>query len=216
MMVTTCTALLSIHMTQSLIHHDIASVCDAQVRLDQGTCLFLAAFLAPAAADEAPVLVSAPGASDEDEALTAAADAAQDGAGPFFSKVAVCGWSVVVDYKPRRVDLGALRTGALIEVRRLAKPAVLPTALPPSGCIGQWVRMSSIGGSKNPQHQVTCLTGQVLNLVPWGGVALRLPPVALSDAEGWPAVARGIAAEYIADITTHQVAAIEAFMACPI
>lgn len=38
-------------------------------------------------------------------------------AGPFFSSVAVSGWGVVVDYRPRRVDLGALRSGALTEVR---------------------------------------------------------------------------------------------------
>ena len=38
-------------------------------------------------------------------------------AGPFFSTVAVSGWGVVVDYRPRRVDLGALRSGALTEVR---------------------------------------------------------------------------------------------------
>jgi hypothetical protein len=153
-----------------------------QVRLDQGTCQFLAAFLVPPAADEAPVLVSAPGASDDDEdaAAAAAADAAdsstgafprldrrvalpqdvapctavgsamtamrtsiashavtaqtysQSGhaagtpnpshcaccaAGPFFSSVAVSGWGVVVDYRPRRVDLGALRSGALTEAR---------------------------------------------------------------------------------------------------
>lgn len=31
--------------------------------------------------------------------------------------MAVSGWSVTVDYKPRRVDLGALRTGDLVEVR---------------------------------------------------------------------------------------------------
>lgn len=46
-----------------------------QVRLDQGTCQFLAAFLVPPAADEAPVLVSAPGDDDEDAAAMAAADA---------------------------------------------------------------------------------------------------------------------------------------------
>lgn len=46
---------------------------------------------------------------------------------------------------------------------------------------------------------------QVLNLVPWGGVALALPPVALADAEGWAAVGRGVAAVYINDITSHQV-----------
>lgn len=53
------------------------------MRLNQGTCLFLAAFLAPSAADEAPVLVSPPGASDEDEDedLSSAANAATDGAG---------------------------------------------------------------------------------------------------------------------------------------
>lgn len=52
------------------------------MRLDQGTCLFLAAFLAPAA-DEAPVLVSAPGASDddEDEPSAAAREAALDAGG---------------------------------------------------------------------------------------------------------------------------------------
>lgn len=50
-----------------------------------------------------------------------------------------------------------------------------------------------------------CVLRQVLNLVPWGGVALALPPVSLADAEGWPAVGRGIAAVYINDITTHQV-----------
>jgi hypothetical protein len=37
--------------------------------------------------------------------------------GPYFSSVAVSGWGVVVDYRPRRVDLGALRSGALTEVR---------------------------------------------------------------------------------------------------
>jgi hypothetical protein len=47
----------------------------------------------------------------------------------------------------------------------------------------------------------------VLNLVPWGGVALRLPPVALADAEGPEEVSRRIADAYISDIVMHQVAA---------
>ena len=38
-------------------------------------------------------------------------------AGPLFRSVTVSGWGVVVDYKPRRVDLGALRAGALVEAR---------------------------------------------------------------------------------------------------
>lgn len=49
-------------------------------------------------------------------------------------------------------------------------------------------------------------TDQVLNLVPWGGVALRLPPVALADAEGAKEVSRRIADAYISDIVMHQVA----------
>lgn len=51
------------------------------MRLDQGTCLFLVAFLTPAA-DEAPVLVSAPGVSDdeyESAASAAAVEAADAG-----------------------------------------------------------------------------------------------------------------------------------------
>ena len=50
-------------------------------------------------------------------------------------------------------------------------------------------------------------TDQVLNLVPWGGVALRLPPVALADAEGAEEVSRRVADAYISDIVMHQVAA---------
>ena len=49
------------------------------------------------------------------------------------------------------------------------------------------------------------MTGQVLNLVPWGGVALRLPPVALADAEGAEEVSRRVADAYISDIVMHQV-----------
>lgn len=45
----------------------------------------------------------------------------------------------------------------------------------------------------------------MLNLVPWGGVALRLPAVALQDPGGWDATAAAIAAAYISDITTNQV-----------
>ena len=40
--------------------------------------------------------------------------------GPCFSRVAVSGWGVVVDYRPRRVDLGALRSGALTEARSVS------------------------------------------------------------------------------------------------
>lgn len=50
---------------------------------------------------------------------------------------------------------------------------------------------------------------QVLNLVPWGGVALQLPAVALRDPGGWDAAGAAVGAAYISDITAHQVPALQ-------
>ncbi len=41
-------------------------------------------------------------------------------AGPAFARVLVAGWAVTIDYRPRHVDLDALRSGALTEARRTA------------------------------------------------------------------------------------------------
>ena len=36
---------------------------------------------------------------------------------PFIQRAEIRAWSVTVDYKPRRVDVAALRQGAFLEVR---------------------------------------------------------------------------------------------------
>ena len=70
------------------------------------------------------------------------------------------GFSVMVDYWPRRLDLAALQAGALAEV---------------------------------------------LNLAPWGGVLLQLPPHRQRGAAGWGALCAALGEHWLRDITTTQV-----------
>ncbi len=94
-----------------------------------------------------------------------------------------------------------MRTSNLAIVRQVLN-------MVPRGCgCRRWRSRTRTPGSSIPADVENFLLHncKVLNLVPWGGVALRLPPVAIADADGWPAVGQGVAAAYIADITTHQV-----------
>ena len=68
----------------------------------------------------------------------------------------------MVDYWPRRLDLAALKAGALAEV---------------------------------------------LNLAPWGGVLLQLPPHRAAGAHGWGALGASLGEHWLRDITTTQVGA---------
>ena len=40
------------------------------------------------------------------------------GAEPFIQRAEIQAWSVTIDYKPRRLDVAALRQGDFLEVRR--------------------------------------------------------------------------------------------------
>ena len=46
---------------------------------------------------------------------------------------------------------------------------------------------------------------QVLNLVPWGGVQLRLPELRLSGVQGWGGLAAAAGQAYLQDIAANQV-----------
>jgi len=50
--------------------------------------------------------------------------------GVFFQRCEIRATSVLIDYKPRRVDVGALRTGNLMEVINLTGWADVAIALP--------------------------------------------------------------------------------------
>ena len=64
-----------------------------------------------------------------------------------------------VDYKPRRVDVGALAAGRVKEL---------------------------------------------VHLVPWDGVALRLPAVRVTGVHGWGAAAAAVGTEWLEDVAAHQ------------
>ncbi len=40
------------------------------------------------------------------------------GGEPFIQRVEIQAWSLTIDYKPRRLDVAALRQGAFLEARR--------------------------------------------------------------------------------------------------
>ena len=46
---------------------------------------------------------------------------------------------------------------------------------------------------------------EVLNLAPWGGVLLQLPPVRLSGVHGWPALGAAVGELWLRDIVGSQV-----------
>ncbi len=159
-----------------------------RLRLDQDVVAFLSAFFgaigaaaaasAQASAAAKAALAAEPGAAAEAASRPAAAVAVAGGAGagaaggaavedaesldaaaPYFQRVEVRGFSLLIDYRPRRVDIAALRDGAF---------------------------------------------GELLNLVPWGGVDLAFKPLRLSGIAGWDGIAGGAAKEWMHHISRTQ------------
>ncbi|KAK9805512.1 hypothetical protein WJX72_002557 [[Myrmecia] bisecta] len=130
------------------------SLLPLRVRLDQNVVTFLQAFFSDPSARLGPP--EADLLDTESEAGSAAAD---DEGGSFFQRCEIRPFSVVVDYRPRHVDVAALRAGNLAEV---------------------------------------------LNLVPWGGVALDLPHVKLTGLHGWAALGAAVGTDYLKDVASSQ------------
>lgn len=45
---------------------------------------------------------------------------------------------------------------------------------------------------------------ELVHLVPWDGVALRLPAVRVTGVHGWGAAAAAVGAEWLEDVAAHQ------------
>ncbi len=45
---------------------------------------------------------------------------------------------------------------------------------------------------------------EVLNLAPWGGVLLQLPPARLSGVHGWPALGAAVGEHWLRDVVGTQ------------
>ena len=201
----------------------------------------------------------------------------------FFQRCEIAALSLTIDYRPRRVNVAALRAGSFVEVKTLVLPPVhLSTCAWSPNCfrtaterchreIGapRWttgvqrrncILLTRLTTTRHIQtqgallscpcaavcfvctwlcsdidawggavgHRLPCCrcavptapvaaarswchTGQVppllqvLNLVPWGGVQLRLPELRLSGVQGWGGLAAAAGQAYLQDIAANQV-----------
>ncbi|BDA50280.1 probable autophagy-related protein 2 at C-terminar half [Coccomyxa sp. Obi] len=130
-----------------------AAVLPLRLRVDQAVVEFLQVFFAPPNPDEGDgELINWADEEDSDgfgdDGGLADSEEADSGEEVFFQRAELWGFSVMVDYWPRRMDLAALKAGNLAEVLNLAPWGNVLLQLPPlrlSGAHG-WAALGTALG----------------------------------------------------------------------
>jgi hypothetical protein len=134
---------------------------------------------------------------------------------PFFQLVSLHACEVVVDYRPRRVDVAAIKVccGLCVCMSLPSRLAFGRPCMHPLVCV---VKAASIitlwyvpvchvcGVSMRTPTQAGSLV-ELLAMIPLGGLELCLPRVSLSGVAGWDALGAAVVSQWISHVATTQV-----------